>query len=423
MSHNSARNIVHPALVIIGILLIASNLRGPITGIGPILAFISDDLNLSATQAGMLTTLPLLAFAIFSPLSSGLARKIGLEPSLMLALLAITSGIVIRSAGSTLTLYLGTCIIGIGIAIGNVLLPSLLKRDFPNKVPTLTAIYVLVMGIGATISSSTTIPMLNLANSLNVTVIPNWAFALATTLVLPIITMLVWLPQTSHHTKPATDTADIDSHSYMWRSAAAWQVSGFLALNSFIMYAFIAWLPSILVSNGYSEHQAGYIHGILQLASAAPAIVLIPLMAKVKDKRLLSLIMTILAFIGITGLLIMPQHAAAWVMMLGFSCGGGFILGLSFVGLRTHNAHQAAALSGMAQCIGYLFAATGPIIFGSLHETTGSWDMPLIITAGISIIWASLAVKAGRSAVITHQLNPSDNLPSEQTSNPVINEL
>lgn len=423
MSHNSARNIVQPALVIIGILLIASNLRGPITGIGPILAFISDDLNLSATQAGMLTTLPLLAFAIFSPLSSGLARKIGLEPSLMLALLAITSGIVIRSAGSTLTLYLGTCIIGIGIAIGNVLLPSLLKRDFPNKVPTLTAIYVLMMGVGATISSSTTIPMLNLANSLNVTAIPDWAFALATTLVLPLITMLVWLPQTSHHTKPATDTADIDSHSYMWRSAAAWQVSGFLALNSFIMYAFIAWLPSILVSNGYSEHQAGYIHGILQLASAAPAIVLIPLMAKVKDKRVLSLIMTILAFIGITGLLMMPQHAVAWVMMLGFSCGGGFILGLSFVGLRTHNAHQAAALSGMAQCIGYLFAATGPIIFGSLHETTGSWDMPLIITAGISIIWASLAVKAGRSAVITHQLNPSDNLPSEQTNNPVINEL
>jgi len=415
MSHNTTRNVTHSILVIIGILLIASNLRGPITGIGPILAFISDDLALSATQAGMLTTLPLLAFAIFSPISSGLARKIGLEPSLMLALLAITSGIVIRSVGSTLTLYLGTCVIGIGIAIGNVLLPSLLKRDFPNKVPTLTAVYVLMMGVGATISSSSTIPMLNLANSLNITVLPNWAFALATTLVLPIITMLVWLPQTRHHTKPATDTAEIDSHSYVWRSAAAWQVSGFLALNSFIMYAFIAWLPSILVSNGYSEYQAGYIHGILQLASAAPAIVLIPLMAKVRDKRVLSLMMTVLAFIGITGLFMMPQHAIAWVIMLGFSCGGGFILGLSFVGLRTHNAHQAAALSGMAQCIGYLFAATGPIIVGSLHETTSSWDMPLMLAAGISIIWASFAMLAGRSDVITQQLNPS--------GDPVINKF
>ncbi|KXO09521.1 Transport protein [Moritella sp. JT01] len=409
MSHNNARKIVHPALVIIGILLIASNLRGPITGIGPILEFISTDLALSATQAGMLTTLPLLAFAIFSPISSGLARKIGLEPSLMLALLAITSGIIIRSAGSTLTLYLGTCVIGIGIAIGNVLLPSLLKRDFPNKVPTLTAIYVLVMGVGASISSSTTIPMLNLADTLNVTVVPNWAFALAGTIILPVVTMLIWLPQMSSHTRPAIDTPEIDSHSYLWRSAAAWQVSGFLALNSFIMYAFIAWLPSILVDSGYSEHQAGYIHGLLQLSTAAPAIVLIPLMAKLKDKRLLSLIMTVLAFIGIIGLLMMPQHAIIWVMMFGFSCGGGFILGLSFVGLRTHDAHQAAALSGMAQCIGYLFAATGPIIFGSLHEMTGSWEMPLMITAGISIIWASLAIQAGKSEIITQPINPMIN--------------
>jgi len=423
MSHHNTRNIVHPALVIISILLIASNLRGPITGIGPILEFISHDLALSATQAGMLTTLPLLAFAIFSPISSGLARKIGLEPSLMLALLAITSGIIMRSAGSTLALYLGTCIIGIGIAIGNVLLPSLLKRDFPNKVATLTAIYVLTMGVGATLSASTTIPMLNLADALNITFIPNWAFALAGTIILPLVTMLIWLPQLRHHTKPAADTPNIDSHSYLWRTTAAWQVSGFLALNSFIMYAFIAWLPSILVSYGYSEHQAGYIHGILQLASAAPAIVLIPLMAKVKNKRTLSLAMTLLAFVGITGLLMMHEHAEIWVTLLGFSCGGGFILGLSFVALRTHNAHQAAALSGMAQCIGYLFAATSPIIFGSLHETTGSWDMPLIITAGMSIIWASFAMQAGRSDVIPPLLNPSGNLPSEQPSDPVVNEL
>jgi len=407
MSHKNTRNIVHPVLVIIGILLISSNLRGPITGIGPILEFISNDLALSATQAGMLTTLPLLAFAIFSPISSGLARKIGLEPSLMLALLAITSGIIVRSAGSTLTLYLGTCVIGIGIAIGNVLLPSLLKRDFPNKVPTLTAIYVLVMGVGASISSSTTIPMLHLADTLNVTVIPSWAFALAGTIILPVVTMLIWLPQMSSHTRPTLDTPEIDSHSYLWRSAEAWQVSGFLALNSFIMYAFIAWLPSILIDNGYSEHQAGYIHGILQLATAVPAIVLIPLMAKLKDKRSLSLTMTILAFIGIVGLLMMPQYAIIWVMMFGFSCGGGFILGLSFVGLRTHDAHQAAALSGMAQCIGYLFAATSPIIFGSLHEMTGSWDIPLIITASMSIIWTGLATQAGKPKIITQAITSS----------------
>lgn len=405
MPHNTKPNMTHPILVIVSILLIASNLRGPITGPGPILAFISSDLALSATQAGMLTTLPLLAFAIFSPISSGLARKIGLEPSLMLALIAIASGIVLRSTGSSITLFLGTCIIGIGIAIGNVLLPSLLKRDFPNKVPTLTAIYVLIMGVGATLSASTTIPLLNLAQTLNITVIPSWAFALAGTLILPLLTMLIWLPQMKRHTKPTADTADIDSHSYLWRTGAAWQVTAFLALNSFIMYSFIAWLPSILVDNGYSEHQAGYIHGILQLASAAPALVLIPLMAKMKDKRALSVVMTGFSLMSIIGLIALPQHAAIWVGLLGFSCGGGFILGLSFVGLRTHNAHQAAALSGMAQCMGYLFAATGPILFGSLHEATGSWDTPLIITSVICIIWASLAVLVGKPHIINRPHN------------------
>ena len=399
MSH-SIRKVAHPALMIISILLIASNLRAPITGLGPILEFISHDLHLSPTQAGMLTTLPLLAFALFSPISSGLARKIGLESSLMIALTLISLGIIIRSSGSMATLFLGTCIIGIGIAIGNVLLPSLLKRDFPTQVPTLTAIYVLVMGIGSTISSSTAIPLLNLAEKLHITAIPSWAFSLASVIIFPVVSILMWLPQLSTHTRPSVDTADIDSHSYLWRSAAAWQVTIFLGLNSFVMYIFISWLPSILVDNGYTENQAGYIHGILQLSTAMPALILIPLMAKIKDKRTMSVIIAILSFSSILGLLLMPEHAIVWVICIGFSCGGGFILGLSFVGIRTHDAHQAAALSGMAQCMGYLLAASGPLIFGSLHEMTASWSLPLLMTTSVCVVWALLALYAGRPQII-----------------------
>ncbi|PSV28611.1 MULTISPECIES: CynX/NimT family MFS transporter [unclassified Photobacterium] len=411
MSHKNKKTVpkvARPALVILGILLIASNLRAPLTGLGPILEFISQDLGLSATQAGMLTTLPLLAFALFSPVSSGLARKIGLEPSLMIALVLVGCGVLIRSGGSTLMLFLGTCIIGIGIAIGNVLLPSLLKRDFPTKVTTLTAVYVLIMGIGSTLSSSTAIPMMNLAGSMGITAIPHWAFALATVLIFPIISIIVWLPQLSGHTRPSADTADIDSHSYLWRSAAAWQVTIFLGLNSFIMYIFISWLPSILIDNGYTENQAGYLHGVLQLSTAIPALVLIPLMAKMKDKRAMSFAMAVLAFIGILGLLMMPEHALIWVICFGFSCGGGFILGLSFVGIRTHDAHQAAALSGMAQCMGYLLAATGPIIFGSLHESTHSWEAPLYMTLAVCVVWGFLALFAGRSHVIVRSQSGKD---------------
>lgn len=397
--HN-IKKLVHPGLILVGILLIASNLRGPITGIGPILEFISADLGLTATQAGMLTTVPLLAFAFFSPLSSGLARKIGLEFSLMAALIAIAIGIAIRSLGSASMLFLGTSIIGVGIAVGNVLLPSLLKRDFPKKVATLTAIYVLTMGIGSTISASSAIPVLHLANSLNITAVPNWAVSLGSVIVLPIIAMVIWLPQLKNRTAPTADTAEIDSHSYIWRTPAAWQVTIFLGLNSFIMYIFIAWLPSILVDSGYSEHQAGYLHGMLQLSTAVPALVLIPLMAKLKDKRLLSGGMGVLAFVGIGGLLLFPQFAAIWIIMFGFSCGGGFILGLSFVGIRTHDAHQAAALSGMAQCMGYLLAAAGPICFGLLHEATGSWDLPLIMCLVVCVAWAGISMFAGLPHII-----------------------
>lgn len=396
MSHkNKIKKLAHPGLLIVGILLIASNLRGPITGIGPILDFISKDLGLTATQAGMLTTVPLLAFAFFSPISSGLARKIGLESSLMMALIAITVGVLLRSAGSVPMLFLGTSIIGVGIAIGNVLLPSLLKRDFPKQVTTFTAIYVLMMGVGSTISSSSAIPMLNLADSLGITAIPNWAVSLGSVIIFPIIAIAVWSLQLGNRTAPTKDTAQIDSHSYIWKTAAAWQVTVFLGLNSFIMYIFIAWLPTILVDNGYSEHQAGYLHGILQLSTAVPALILIPLMSKIKDKRVLSVLMSTLAFVGICGLLLMPEFAVVWIIMFGFSCGGGFILGLSFVGIRTHDAHQAAALSGMAQCMGYLLAAAGPIGFGLLHEMTGSWNAPLMMCLGVCIAWGVTAMFAG----------------------------
>lgn len=406
MSHkNSINKLAHPGLVLIGILLIATNLRGPITSIGPILESISTDLGLTATQAGLLTTVPLLAFAFFSPLSSGLARKIGLETALMTALIAITLGIIIRSLGSTSMLFLGTSIIGVGIAIGNVLLPSLLKRDFPQKVATLTAIYVLMMGIGSTISASSAIPVLHLAESLNITLIPHWAVSLASMIVLPIIAIVVWSSQVGSRTPPTEDTLKVDTHSYLWKTPAAWQVTSFLGLNSFMMYIFIAWLPTILVSNGYSEHQAGYLHGILQLATALPALVLIPLMAKFKDKRLLSVSIAVITFVGIAGLLFVPQFAFVWIMMSGFSIGGGFILGLSFVGIRTHDAHQAAALSGMAQCMGYLLAAAGPIIFGLLHEMMDSWNAPLVMSLIICIVWAGIGMFAGLPQIIVKKDN------------------
>ncbi len=401
--NNAEKKHITPTWLILGILLIAMNLRAPITDIAPILDIITQKLHLSMTQAGMLTTLPLLAFAICSPLSSKIAQRMGLEPSLMLALLIIIGGLILRSVGVASCLFVGTFILGVGIAIANVLLPSVLKRDFPTKITTLTAIYVLVMGVGSALSSALVIPAFHLGKHLPLNAFPTWAFALISILILPIIATVIWIPQLKNRQKPISNTALAHhNHRYIWRSPIAWAVSGFLGINSFLMYIFISWLPSILIADGYSDQTAGMIQGLLQFSTAVPALILIPLMAKIHDKRLMTFSLAIITFLSLLGFLFLPQYAAIWTFMFGFSAGGGFILGLSFMALRTSTPYQAAALSGMSQCFGYLLAATGPILMGSLHQLTGHWTVPLIFCAVISIIWGVFALIAGKDGIIPH---------------------
>lgn len=392
--------------LMLGVLLISLSLRSPITGIGPLLDLIRLELNLSATQAGMLTTLPLLAFAFFSPIASRIGRKQGLEQALMLSLILVTIGLVIRSIGNSVGLFSGTVIIGAGIAIANVLLPSLMKRDFPTKIATMTSIYVLMMGAGSALSASLAIPLTDLASRLSISAVPSWAFSLASLIIFPVIAMFVWLPQLRSHSAPSKNSTEPDSHSYLWRNVDAWSITLFLALNSFLMYIFISWLPTILVEIGYSHHQAGVIHGVLQLFTAVPAIILIPLMAKISDKRLLSFSLTIMPFLGILGLIYAPNHAMVWGMLFGFGAGGGFIVALALISLRTQSAHQAATLSGMAQFLGYLLAATGPIIMGAIHEHSGSWQQPLQLCALLALVWSTFAVLASKNQLIYSSAQP-----------------
>ncbi len=386
--------------LLIGVLLISISLRSPITGVGPLLDQMREQLSLTATQAGMLTTLPLLVLAFFSPIAAKLGRKLGLERALMISIICILIGVFTRSIGSFSTLFSGTLVIAVGIAIANVLLPSLMKRDFPTKVATITSIYVLMMGAGSALSASLAIPIMHLADSLSISFIPNWAFALGSMIIFPVIAIFIWVPQMKNHTAPTQDTPELESHSYLWGSIAAWQITLFLALNSFLMYTFISWLPTILVDSGYSHEKAGLIHGLLQLFTAVPAIIMIPLMAKFQDKRLLSVGLTTLVFCSILGFIFVPNLAVVWAMMFGFGAGGGFILALTLISIRSCDSHQAGALSGMAQCLGYSLAASGPVLIGAIHEYSGSWIQPLILCACINALWILFSLFAAKSELI-----------------------
>ncbi len=380
------RPVRHAGWLIAGILLIAANLRAPITAVGPLLGLLQQHFSLSSGAAGLMLTLPLACFALVSPLAARLARHAGLERALLLALLLIAGGIVLRSTGSVAALLVGTCVIGCGIAGGNVLLPSLLKRDFPQDLTRLTAIYALTMGAASALGSVCAVP---LARGLG------WSWALAAFLVLPLVALLAWLPQLARHTLP-NGVAAAATAGTLWRSPLAWQVTLFLGSNSLVYYVVTAWLPAILATNGYSVAEAGDLHGLMQLASALPGLLLVPLAGRIRDHRPVAASMSACTVLSLVGLLTWPQAAIAWVPLFGFGTGAVLILGLAFVGTRVSTPQQAASLSAMAQSVGYLLAAAGPIVMGRLHDASGSWMAVLVLCALGAVLMGVLGWLAGK---------------------------
>ncbi|MDH2293680.1 MFS transporter [Cobetia sp. 1AS1] len=396
LCHSSpVRRLSHPAVLIAGILLIAMNLRAPFTSIAPLLERLQAALGFNATAAGLLMILPLLAFVVVSPWVPRLARGLGLERSLFLALVVIAAGIALRVQGSMLALYLGIGLIGAGIAVGNVLLPSLVKRSFAQHVALLTSCYVLTMGIMAAIASALMVPLAQGSSA-------GWQYAMLIVVVLPLVTMGVWWPQLSRRSLPAAakvaekGAARPVRQAAVWHSPLAWQVTLFMGINSLLFYTVNSWLPSMLADNGFSAEKAGSLHGLLQLASAFPGLILVPLMPRLKDQRLIAFATPCMSLVGFIGLWLMPEWALVWVLLLGAGSGASFILALSFMGLRARDAMQSASLSSMAQTLGYLLAAMGPPLIGALYDMQGNWQLALMVCAVLSVLMAGVGWLAGR---------------------------
>ncbi|HGY1230050.1 TPA: CynX/NimT family MFS transporter [Citrobacter farmeri] len=383
----------HGALLIVGILMIATTLRVTFTGAAPLLDAIRADYGLTTAQTGLLTTLPLLAFALISPLAAGIARRIGMERSLFVAMLLICAGIAMRSLPSVSLLFIGTAVIGCGIALGNVLLPGLIKRDFSQHVARLTGAYSLTMGAAAALGSALVVPL-----ALNGF---GWRGALLLLMVFPLLAFLVWLPQWRNTTHANVTTSRALHTRGIWRSPLAWQVTLFLGINSLIYYVIIGWLPAILISHGYSEAQAGSLHGLLQLATASPGLLIPLVLHRFRDQRSIAALVSLMCAVGAAGFWFMPNQAVLWTLLFGFGSGATMILGLTFIGLRASSSHQAAALSGMAQSVGYLLAACGPPLMGRIHDGQGSWQIPLLAVAALAVVMAVFGRYAGRNKEIS----------------------
>jgi CP family cyanate transporter-like MFS transporter len=173
-------------------------------------------------------------------------------------------------------------------------------------------------------------------------------------------------------------------------------------LTSFIYYVFIAWLPAMLSEAGYAAERAGSLHGLMQFAGGAPGLLLLPLLPRMKNQRAIAFIAPLPGSVGLLGLLYAPSYAAIWILLFGLGLGAALILSLSFVSLRAGSPSQAAALSAMAQSVGYLLAAIGPALFGAVHDAAGGWGLALGICAVLCVVMALIGLGAGRAVQIGH---------------------
>lgn len=396
---SSTQNVRKKAAVwvmIVGIIFIATNLRSPLTSVGPLVGFIRDSMHISNTMAGMITTLPLIAFAFFSPMVPRLGRRFGMELIILASISILTIGIILRSLSGITTLFLGTAIIGVAISVCNVLLPGLIKREFPQRIGLMTGVYSISMNLFAAIASGMSVPI---AISFGL----GWQGALGIWGIISFVSILFWLPQMKHRRSSTTSVRlrTDESQVNMWRSTIAWQVSLFMGLQSMLFYVLIAWLPEILNQQGINSDQSGWLLSIMQFA-LLPFTFIIPVVAgRMSSQHLLVTITSGLFLTGTLGLLYGSTNLIVlWVILLGIGGGFAFSLAMMFFGLRTENAQQAAELSGMAQSVGYLLAALGPALFGYVHDATNSWTIPLLILVGASILLFIFGQGAARNRYI-----------------------
>ncbi|WP_189517203.1 CynX/NimT family MFS transporter [Kushneria pakistanensis] len=373
--------------------LAAINLRAPIVVIGPVLEPIMASLEIGASAASLLTTGMILCFGLLSPFAPTLSARLGLDRAIALALLAVALGSVLRGVEHFPVMLVGTLLAGLGIAFGNVFMPSLVKRDRPDRLGQTMGLYTVVMGIGATLAAGTAVPLLQATG--------HWSTPVRLWASLAVVAALCWLwlafrravqPQTGG---PVRMTA-------LFKSQVAWMLTIFMGMQSLGFYTLQTWMPSVAISAGVSTTMAGNMVSLLNLMSIPASYVIARIAARMHHHSLLVLGMCLLIAAGLAGILLAPTLAPAlWAILLGAGQGGCFSFALTMIVLRTHKAQHAAMLSGMSQSVGYLLAASGPLLFGALQGVTGGWGVSMILLLVLLGVQTVTGILLGRPRMVT----------------------
>ena len=388
-------------LVVIAILLMASNMRSPIVALGSIAPVVQDALGLSAAHIGWLGAIPMLMFALGALVSPAIGKRYGLENTLIAVVIVLTAGIIMRSTWTTWNGFLiGTILLSLAIGFANTLVAPVIKQHTPGNIALVTSMFSLTMSVMAGIVSGLVYPLSEQIG---------WQWALGGWASLGIAALVAWiilrLKLGSSNKMPLvtlTENEAAQEATSVWKSALAWQLAIFMGLQSLLFYTIAAFLPSIWISKGLSEVEAGSMASIFQFM-APIAIIGMTWLIRKRGVRLQTVAIgaTVLNVIGLIGISYLPSlMPVVWTAVMGLGCAAIFTLCIMLFSLRTYTPNQASKLSGMAQTIAYLVAFAGPFGAGWLYELSGNWNGPLLFILILTIINVIIAWLASRPIMI-----------------------
>lgn len=374
------------------LVLIAFNLRPVFSSASALLPEIRSELGLSALGASLLTTLPVVCLGAFSPLAPRLSQRIGSERTLLFVLFLLAIGTAMRGASSVPLLFIGTALAGACIAVGNVLLPGLVKRDFADRAALMTGCYTMALCAGAASAAGLTLPLERALGGSMAGALAAWALP-------ALVVGAIWLPQVLR-TKSAMRRSGFAVEG-LWRDRLAWQVTLFMGLQSALAYCVFGWLVPILRERGLDGVTAGAIVSASVMVQAAACLVAPQIAVRGKDQRLINASLCVVAVVALLGLLFAPLSTVwLWAVLQGIGQGGLIAVAMTTIVLRSRDQHIAAHLSGMAQCVGYLLAAIGPLIVGLLRGWTGSFAWCAVLFVALGAGAAINGWRAGRASYV-----------------------
>ncbi|WP_192777544.1 MFS transporter [Nonomuraea africana] len=377
--------------VVAGLILTALNMRPALAGISPLLDQIMTDVGLTPAGGGAITTVMVVCLGLFGPVAPLLARRIGLDRTLLVALLILAAGVVVRSLDGAPLLYTGAAIAGTAIAILNVIMPGVVKLHFPEKAGLLTAIYVSALVGGAAAASALAIPLEHLTGY-------GWRGVSALVAAPAVAAALLWLPQAfGRQSAPANGPRPVGA---LLRNPVTWKLTAFMGIQSLTFYVMLAWLPTIFQESGLPADHAGFLLAVSNLAQVVGTIA-VPVHAERSRTQVPHVAAAaLLTVAGYLGVLLAPTTVPwLWMIVLGVGQGASLALALLIITLRAPDPSSVTALSAVAQSVGYVLAALGPLLIGLLRQASGGWTVPLLAGLAACAVQLVVGVRAGRPLV------------------------